>query len=395
MARYVKLLCLAVVAVFLVWLTTWFFRTPDPSFEGKRLSEWAEEALNHQNARYFDPAVRELGTNSIPFLLHELFAKDSKAKRFLLDFLEQHSISIRWRPAADHKWVACSGLRELRNQAGLEQTVPIILDRLQNEPDMEERGYLIYALGAIGPQAKAAIPVILPYLNGTNLDLRFNATRSLVEIHEDPAVMIPFITRNLTNSQTVILKETIKALGSFGSGATSAVPALLELATNNPTPDRSFLISDELRKIDPVAAKIAESNYWDCLIARMKSSNVQHRRRAMGHIYAMPQIPPPILACLTESLTNADAYLRQHAVVRLSGCGTAATVSLPILRQLSTSDLDENVRREAAAAVTLILSHPEGVTHWSEFIYDRTSSRRFPSGLAEPIYLSDQDGSVK
>jgi HEAT repeat protein len=56
--------------------------------------------------------------------------------------------------------------------------VPALLKALQDSPP-PTRAFPVRALGYYGPEAKAAVPAILPLLNDPDLGTRVSATNSL------------------------------------------------------------------------------------------------------------------------------------------------------------------------------------------------------------------------
>ena len=92
-------LALAAVVIVALGSAVWFAsRAPDrePVYKGKRLSVWLEhygpgwagcpEDLKTEEARQIEEAVRQIGTNAIPTLLHMLRKKDFAVVSKLLEW---------------------------------------------------------------------------------------------------------------------------------------------------------------------------------------------------------------------------------------------------------------------------------------------------------------------
>src|SRR6185503_10900828 len=62
----------------------WLLPSREPVYQGRKLSEWMAGVGNYERGFYDSNtvyAVREIGTNAIPWLLNELDAKDSWLKQ--------------------------------------------------------------------------------------------------------------------------------------------------------------------------------------------------------------------------------------------------------------------------------------------------------------------------
>src|SRR5690242_1684153 len=95
--------------------------------------------------------------------------------------------------------------------------------------DAKRRHRLIGAdcLGNIGPDAQAAVPALLSFLNDTSRDVRFATTVNLGRIHMEAALVVPILITNLTISNA-FLPTTINVLGKFEQEAKPATFALLQ-----------------------------------------------------------------------------------------------------------------------------------------------------------------------
>ena len=81
--------CISAVAL-LIWKS--FYR-PEPAYNGKRLTAWAQQyGSNHWSgnrgpAEEAEFAIRQIGTNGIPFLLEWIGTRDSALKKKLRTIL--------------------------------------------------------------------------------------------------------------------------------------------------------------------------------------------------------------------------------------------------------------------------------------------------------------------
>src|ERR1044071_8344091 len=73
------------------------FRSPQPSYGGRNLTEWLVrlEAKGEEDQEAV-LAVRQIGTNAIPFLMKMMRSEDSRLKRHLIGMLQMQRI-IKFR----------------------------------------------------------------------------------------------------------------------------------------------------------------------------------------------------------------------------------------------------------------------------------------------------------
>ncbi len=171
---------------------------PEPSYQGRSLSKWLSElALDpavSQNARR---AVRTIGTNALPRLSAMVRATDPGWKRAVIAInAKQHLLHIAFTPAGIMRSDAVEGYRALGGLA--KDNVPVLVRLLDSEPSVQVRSSIAQALGAIGPEAKAAIPALAKAANEKDLQLRLSATSALMNIQSwtDPADRLREFRRN-------------------------------------------------------------------------------------------------------------------------------------------------------------------------------------------------------
>jgi hypothetical protein len=105
-------------------------------------------------------------------------------------------------------------------------------------------------LGSFGPAAKAAIPALMQAAQGSDVAIQANAITTLGEIHGEPGMVIPLLTKYLSDGDLVVQAAT--ALANYGSLAQSAVPNFLPLLHADDD-DAQAAAAEALKKIDPAA----------------------------------------------------------------------------------------------------------------------------------------------
>src|SRR5437667_9235543 len=96
MKRWMIILLTFAFAGVIILLCLRFFYRPQPAYNGKRLSDWAEQygsnhwsGANRSADREAEFAIRQIGTNGIPFLLTLMRVKESALKNKLRTMLPQ------------------------------------------------------------------------------------------------------------------------------------------------------------------------------------------------------------------------------------------------------------------------------------------------------------------
>jgi len=132
----------------------------DPLCRGRRLSAWLIELdLENRTAEPARTVIQDLGTNAFPALTSMLQFKDSLWRRGLLSFNSfQSVIQLPVTPACSIRNRAVQGYLALGRRG--KENVPTLIGLLESDSSPEVRSSVAAALGAIGPEARAAIPVL-------------------------------------------------------------------------------------------------------------------------------------------------------------------------------------------------------------------------------------------
>lgn len=286
------------------------FLHTQPSFEGRYLSDWiwtmngSEAGPEKEKAR---AVVSQLGTNSIPLLLKWLRQEDrpSLTGRFdrlrhavffwlvrhklianrsitsLRDFNPSHSAMAMWAlPELDHagrvaaiptliqmlgernRWPediprAAGGAYIVLSKMAPESTVPLTQALSSHDPQVW--ALAAGALSEIGPDARAAIPVLEKHLTDKDPLIRVGAAGAISKIGGDPSMFLPVVIQSLTEVGPMNLDTPLEILLRYKERAKAAVPVLVGIlnetpSSRNPT---NTLVRDQvinaLRQIDPEA----------------------------------------------------------------------------------------------------------------------------------------------
>jgi len=202
-------------------------------YHAKPLTVWLQtytsSARGSPEWKEADEAVRYIGTNAIPELLHLLHAKDSALKLRLVALAQkQRLIKIHFVPAAQRNIQASRAFIVLGDTA--KGAVPALVKMFDERLSTDSLSAIEDALTWIGPAAKPAIPVLLRTATNSNSRVRANALWALGEVHAEPQLCVPALMQGLNDSDDWARLCAAHALGMFGTNAQPAIPALTEMA---------------------------------------------------------------------------------------------------------------------------------------------------------------------
>ncbi len=254
---------LAVLAAGGVGVLAWLaLRGPrEPVYQGKRLSAWLHDydtrtGRPHADA---DEAVRNIGTNALPFLLRLFRENDSSFKFRALRLLgKQHFVKISHTPARTLNEEAMYAIKALGARAS--NAVPGLIHIYNQNLSADAQWTVAYSLSSIGPAASNAVPILLTRactaerLNSTNWIVCESAITALGQIHGQPAMVVPAFMEVLRRRNTDAERWMAIALGEFGSDAKPAVPLLIKCYDDQKNRDWKADIGAAIKKIDPETA---------------------------------------------------------------------------------------------------------------------------------------------
>ncbi len=182
--RKLAKVALAVILFGLVcWIALLSGKPPEPSYQGKRLSQWLDvynAATNMDDTKPAADAIRAMGTNCLPFLLAHIQRVHSPATRHLIYLLvvKQNLVSLPFYSIDPYQAVS------------------------------------IWAIKELGPIASPAIPQLTQMAGSANGDLAWRAATSLVGIGSNSIEALESIchsTNKYTRVRAVEMLARIRA----------------------------------------------------------------------------------------------------------------------------------------------------------------------------------------
>lgn len=222
----------------------------EPSYQGKKLSEWLVDIDYGQPQEKRDKAgeaIRKMGVKTLPFLLADLADEKAKDNRYRQATWAFDALGSIGKPAIPK-------LTKLLEQnpgyvpgalAGIgRDALPELLNALTNGSFWvrdNAAAYLGNAIssGKVSPdEASAAFPIAIENLQyeSTNALFRDNtrcrAAGLLGALKLKPDISIPALIQGLQETNFSIAAECAAALGQFGKQAKPAIPILIEAASS-------------------------------------------------------------------------------------------------------------------------------------------------------------------
>jgi HEAT repeat protein len=225
------------------WL---FFRRPvEPYYAGKPVSFWFKEycrsgqRMTWNSSRRVETAaaLRQMGTNAVPYLLERAF--DTRSNSGVLKGLYRllNGLSRSWKlpTFVDPEIMSEEGadaLKEIKPPAN--QLLPL-LERHLKSTDRMERRQALYILGCTGDGAEKTVPSLCAALKSPDGWERALAVQSLGWVGPAAQVSVPMLIEELkaspnTNQPPVRLaRQAAVALGRIGRAAAPALPLVQRL----------------------------------------------------------------------------------------------------------------------------------------------------------------------
>jgi HEAT repeat protein len=362
----------------------------EPSFEGRHFSDWIwtmnekEAGPEKEKAR---AVVRQLGTNSIPLLLgwlrqedrpswtgrfdelrhtiffwlvrHKLIANRSITS--LQNFNPSHSAMAMWalpeldhagrttviptliqmlgekEPKSDQIARAAGGAHIVLSKMAPESIAPLI-EALSSQ-DVQVWALAASALGKIGPDAKAAIPILEKRFKDKDPIMRVSAAGIIGKLGGDPDVFIPVVIQNLPEVSRDYMDFALEILLRYKEHAKAVVPVLVGIL-NNAT-DSSNTTNVMVRgQVIEALSKLAPESIAP-LIEILSSHDVQvwkQAARALGEIGPDAKAAIPVLE---KKLEDKDLNIRVYTAEIMGKLGGDPRVFVPVVIQ-SLTELDWN-----------------------------------------------------
>ena len=209
-------------------------RFPEPKYQGRPVRAWLGDMAAHK-WNGCDKALHAIGTNAVPYAVHDLARNDSKWR------IKYRELRPRFPMLLQKILPAPKPMLQVVDGANVffyigSNSIPCAIALLKHRsPSVRQSA--AWGLGSIRRQSAAAnqaIPALIEATGDSNRDVRLYAMVAFREMGADASNAVPAITKVLadtgvgsqTNSFFYVRAAAAVALGKIGPPAASALPAL-------------------------------------------------------------------------------------------------------------------------------------------------------------------------
>ncbi|MDB6016392.1 MAG: repeat protein [Pedosphaera sp.] len=276
-------------------LRSWLAQLDDGQHDNGLMWESWTEVIRRRTAKQnaAAEAIRQMGTNSLPYLVQALTSRDSDQKIKIMLLLKKQSwIKVDISTAEEMRRPAALALDILGPAA--EPYVPQLTDALWDKTSVMGGGHTskaaAIALGAVGPEGwavlresltrsnfstiygtwalgsrrvtepgavEALLAVVTNNINANGSEKAL-AAWSLGEIGQESERVVPVLIAALQSPDNDLRWSAADSLGKFGTNAQSSVPALVK-ALQDPNASVHNNALKSLKVIDPKTAESLET----------------------------------------------------------------------------------------------------------------------------------------
>lgn len=230
-----KIALAVLLAILGAWLVVRLMQTPEPSYQGKTISEWLDDRATYKPTGH-EQAIKAIGTNALPCIIRCLARNDSdflKAFRALHDNNGPFMRKFLPRPATNLHPLDGSALFSLLGTNSIPHAIALLKHRSPTARQAAVNGLRALRIGT--PTANEAIPALIEALE--DKELFYNVAQAIAEFGEIASNAVPVLTRALADAGTTGVGQATNnfynrravaahALGKIGSSAASALPDL-------------------------------------------------------------------------------------------------------------------------------------------------------------------------
>jgi HEAT repeat protein len=251
---------------------------------------------------------------------------------------------------------AASALLQIDRRLAIRAVVPVLGELKGEESGRAERALL--DLGALGPEAKAAVPALVKVLTGGREGYRQAAAEALGAIGPEANAAVPALRAALEDEKAGVRVAAARALWQVNRQDETAIPVLLGALKDEADWVRKEALK-ALKDLGPGSGKTAPclakaGHQRDAtLLGALKDEVDRVRRQAVEALMGLGLASHNGVPCLVKALEHRDAGIRRGAAEALGCIGPEAKAAVPELRR-AARDGDALVRVQAALALWLI-----------------------------------------
>jgi hypothetical protein len=234
MTKHWKIAVAFVGALIAATLVFQLMRSPEPKYQGRSVRAWLGDMAAHKWSGC-DKALRAIGTNAVPYAVHDLANNDSLWPAKYRELYPRFPLLLqKILPAPKPMLQVVDGANVFFYIGS--NSIPCAIALLKHHSH-SVRQSAAWGIGALRPQcagANQAIPALIEASGDSDRYVRLHVMLAFREMGADASNAVPAITKVLadtgvgsqTNSFFYVRAAAAVALGKIGPSAAAALPAL-------------------------------------------------------------------------------------------------------------------------------------------------------------------------
>jgi HEAT repeats len=190
-----RIIAITAIALFVGWFALQRALNREPRYQDRTLTQWLE--VYHYSIRphadYSDierlqrstNAIKQIGSNAIPFLLKKLSAKENRVGHAFKSWVgKQRLIQFHFTDYRLENLLGLNGFWVLGKDAMC--AVPA-LTKLTKHPDKQLRCFALNSLECINPERETFLPILIQTLHDPDPEVRAISARMLRKLYPEEA----------------------------------------------------------------------------------------------------------------------------------------------------------------------------------------------------------------
>lgn len=338
-----------------------------PWHKGKTVRYWVECACapgTNQN-RFWEQVV-EIGPPAVPYLIQELEVKDTRWRNTLKDAKQKLPRQFaQWlpdvRPVTEIHYNAACILSMMGSNA--EPAVPSLIKVISDKENSTDT-IAVGALGAIGPGAKAAIPLLRNIAtNGasTSPHEQIAAARALWQINRETNVALLVFQWYQAGPESGMLMNSTLLVSELGPAAAPAIPDLIKIMADPGTgpnaPSQGYVRGNAAWALSKIG--IRNDAVIEALLKASSDPNPYVKKNAWWALWALdkqyanqavPALIPDALSVSQSRIPPTNFFIQRAVYLN---CDLASACE-PLEKVISSAD--QKTKAFAEQTLTLIKS---------------------------------------
>ncbi len=373
-----RLIAILAVGGILAAVGLWLSSNSERNYEGEAIAYWFKDYCNSYNgnpSKQTVAALKELGTNAVPYLVEQSFLNADSPFNRGYDWLinHTHGMRIMARSVTTETSIERAPRVLLDIKPPAHQLLPLLKRHLAST-NIYEHYQVLYVLGTVGDGAADVVPILQSALKSTNYSERLIAIQSLGWIGPQAQAAVPDLIEIMKQpaGNYFLPRYCASDLGSIGSNAVPAIPQIRQLFETETNWVFKRGLAADLLKISPDEAE-ALAFLTNGLSGSLPGSDPFATAYFVGSVGPNAKGAVP---CLLHEFNGTNVNLVSIIPFALRKIGVNPATYMPRLKEFLKSD-QESVRIGAAKEILEVeASNHEALLVLMKMIMTKSSLER-------------------